>query len=48
MSLFPDGQLNLASSVCVWSADMPGDSKLWESPDEEDIVWRLFFQILFR
>ena len=26
----------------------PGDSKSRESPDEADIVWRLFIQILFR
>ena len=26
----------------------PGDSKSWESPDEVDIVSRLFIQILFR
>ena len=26
---------------------IPGDSKSWESPDEADIVWRLFIQILF-
>ena len=25
-----------------------GDSKSWESPDEADIVWRLFIQMLFR
>ena len=33
---------NLASAT-----DLPGDSKLWESPDEADIVWWLFIQILF-
>ena len=27
---------------------LPGDSKWWESPDDVDIVWRLFIQILFR
>ena len=26
----------------------PGDSKSWEYPDEADIVWRWFIQILFR
>ena len=26
----------------------PGDPKSLESPDEADIVWRLFIQILFR
>ena len=30
------------------SNHFPGDSKSWESPDEVDIVWRLFIQILFR
>ena len=28
--------------------NLPDDSKSWESPNEADIVWRLFIQILFR
>ena len=32
----------------VKSSDVPGDCKPRESPDEADIVWRLFVQILFR
>ena len=27
---------------------LPGDPKSWESPDEAEIVWRLFIQILLR
>ena len=34
--------------VTIALAFIPGDSKSWESPDEVDIVWKLFIQILFR
>ena len=38
----------LEENVLLKSITFPGDSKSWESPDEADIVSRLFIQILFR
>ena len=32
----------------VYDHIQPGDPKSLESPNEADIVWRLFIQILFR
>ena len=38
----------MASSILMFAnPSLPGDSKPRESPDEADIVWRLFIQILF-
>ena len=42
------GMMSLNVSLKVAIKHIPGDSKSRESPEEADIVWRLFIQILFR